>query len=154
MCYGNCQKLMYTLARSNVCSAWERAGKHHANPSGAVRHTDCQDVLLSSGDARSQSGFVSLSLQFIYSRFVLCKAAPLVPCHAAALIEGQWSVAQKEREASRGQLCSRKAESKLIARYQGPLSPGCKLCPSLTIRPIWLQQYVPNELNWVLRMHL
>lgn len=72
----------------------------------------------------SQDSF--LSLQFIYSRFMLCKAAPLVPCHAAALIEGQGSVAQREREASRGQLCNRKAESKLIARYQGPLSPRCK----------------------------
>lgn len=76
----------------------------------------------------SQDSF--LSLQFIYSRFVLCKAAPLVPCHAAALTEVQGSVAQREKEASRGQLCTRKAESKLTARYQGPVSPGCELCAS------------------------
>lgn len=124
-CYSNCQKLAYTLARSSICPAWERAGKHHANPSGAARRTGCKDILLSSRDARSQSR-LAVCLFNIPTLwwFVLYKAAPLVPCRAAVLIEVQASAAQRELEASKGQLCARKAQSKLIARSQGPGSRG------------------------------
>lgn len=91
---------MYTLARSNVCSAWERAGKHHTNPSGAVRHTAAR-IYSFRQEMQEVIQDLFLSLQFIYSRSVLCKAASLVPDHAAVLTEVQGSVAQREKEASR-----------------------------------------------------
>lgn len=55
---------------------------------------------------------------------MLYKAALLVPCHAAVLTEVQGSIAQREREASKAQLCIEKAQSKLLARSQGPVSQG------------------------------
>ena len=55
---------------------------------------------------------------------MLYKAAPLVPCRAAVPVEVQGSIACREKEASKGQLCPRKAQSKLIARSQGPVSQG------------------------------
>lgn len=114
---------MYTLTRSSVCPAWERAGKHHTNPSGAVRHTDCQDTLLSSRDWRSQSGLISFLAVCLFKvpalwGVVLYKVAPLVPCHAVMFTEVQESTAQRDREAPKGQLCTKEAEGNLIARVQ------------------------------------
>lgn len=38
--------------------------------------------------------------------------------------EGQKGEAQREREASKGQVCTRRAQNKWIARPQGPVSQG------------------------------
>lgn len=74
----------------------------------------------------------SLFIQGTYAPMVhVYKAAPPASCSVVVLFEIKGSLAQKEREASKGQVCTRKAQNKRIARPQGPVSQGLQTLLSL-----------------------
>lgn len=130
LCQGNCQKLLYTWARSRVYPAWEKAGKQLANPSGAVvwqaarAHCFCPGMQEVSPDSFP-------SLWFIYSSYLcsglFCFIRPPHPFPTVQKCRMKYKWAQREGEASRGQVCTGKAEK--------------KLCRSLWKTETWLQTH-------------